>query len=129
MGSATVPVDDQVRISLVRALLQRPDAPVLFRVGEGWSLAHQRGLFKVLRSYLDGTLMQHTHRHVQQQHSKSRQTRTSVLTVASDMSLAHLLQPDDVVLSLDSSRSGTLRNAADVFPDPKAVMHAWMGRE
>ena len=128
MSNATVPVDDQERIALVRALLQRPDVLVLFRVGGGWSLAHQRQLVHVLRGFLDGSLQTHTHRHAQLNASKgSRQTRPSVLFVASDMTLAHLLGADDVVLSLESCASGTLRTYGDAFPDPKKVLDAWMG--
>ena len=94
----------------------------------------------MLREYLDGSLMKYTHRHVQghpnstsatpiRQAQQSKQTRHSVLTVASDMTLAHLLKPHDLVLSLLSSSKGTLRRADDCFPDPKAVMAAWMGKE
>jgi len=130
---ATIPHDDMVRVAVVRALLARPDALVLYRVGLDWSISKQAELIAVLRAFLAGALIPLTHGHIDTssvatiQSSRSYQTRTSVVFCSSDMSLAHLLSDSDVVLSLNSRSGGTLRKKSEAFPDVKAVVEAYMG--
>lgn len=117
LSEHTIPYDDQVRVSLVRALFARPEALVLYRIAEGWTPSRQRRLTRVMREYLDGSLADLTSRHVECQRCLSRQTRSSVVYCGCDGLLQQILTPTDVVLSIHNHREGTLRKAAEVFGD------------
>ena len=130
---ATIPHNDIVRVAVVRKLLARPDALILYSLGLDWSIGKQAELIAVLRAFLNGALIPLTHAHLDPSstsntHSAhSHQTRASVVFCSSDMSLAHLLSDPDLVLSLDSRSGGTLRKASVAFPDVKAIVDAYMG--
>ena len=134
-GVGVSDTEDLVLASMVRALFERPEALLLYRVGDGWALQRQRQLFDVLRSYIDGSLMELTHAHIDtegsistttsRRRSKSRQSRRSVIVCAADVVLSQMLTEGDVVLSIDSPREATLHRADAFYLDPAATLAVW----
>lgn len=120
---------DKVLVSLVRALLLRPDVLLLHRLADDWPMQRQYELVQLVRLFLEGSLDCLTHAHLEKEQERSCNSgfeRRSALLCCTDPTLCVALEPDDLVLTLESRCLATLQHKKDALPDTKAVIHSWM---